>query len=106
MKNLLENPQCIDKSRGSSRGPSRIPTVNNPSFSSSKKIDFQVGYERSVIALVAALSGGNMMYLHGAVHSELTYHPAMSVLDNDIVGWIGRFIEGVKVTDETLAIDL
>ncbi len=27
-------------------------------------------------------------------------------MDDDIAGWIGRFIEGVEVTDETLAIDL
>ena len=28
------------------------------------------------------------------------------MLDDDIAGWIGRYIEGVNVTDETLAIDL
>ncbi len=29
-----------------------------------------------------------------------------AVLDDDVAGMIGRFIEGVEVSDETLAIDL
>ncbi|MFC1908083.1 trimethylamine methyltransferase family protein [Chloroflexota bacterium] len=84
-----------------------IPTGTwTNSYSSGKKIDFQAGYERSLMALTAASSGSNMVSFHGAIHGELTYHPVMSVLDDDVAGWIGRFIEGVKVTDETLAINL
>ena len=85
----------------------KIPT-NSASIglSSSKKIDFQCGYERIVNALLAALSGANIIQLHGGVHGELTYHPVQSILDDDIAGMIGRFIEGVEVSDETLAIDL
>jgi trimethylamine--corrinoid protein Co-methyltransferase len=30
----------------------------------------------------------------------------LSILDDDVAGWIGRFLEGVTVTDDTLAIDL
>jgi len=85
-----------------------IPRENSSTgaYSSSKKIDFQNAYERSMSALSSALSGANALDLHGCVHAELTYHPVMSVLDNDIAGWIGRLIEGVEVTDETMAIDL
>lgn len=57
-------------------------------------------------ALTLSLAGCHLFSLHGAVHGELTYHPAMSVLDDDVAGWVGRFIEGVEVTDETLAINL
>lgn len=84
-----------------------IPTNNMMvGYTSSKKIDFQNAYERAMTGLLSALSGANFMSLLGAVHGELTYHPVMSILDNDIAGWVGRFIEGVEVTDETLAIDL
>ncbi len=84
-----------------------IPTCNwAAGFSSSKKIDFQCAYERAMSTLVAALAGDHLIGLHGCIYAELTYHPVMSVLDDDIAGWIGRFIEGVEVTDETLAIDL
>jgi trimethylamine--corrinoid protein Co-methyltransferase len=75
-------------------------------YSSSKKIDFQGAYERALNGLVGAVSGTNVMEFQGCVYGELTYHPIRSVLDDDIAGWIGRFIEGVQVTDETLAIDL
>jgi trimethylamine--corrinoid protein Co-methyltransferase len=40
------------------------------------------------------------------VSAEITAHPVQAVLDDDVAGMIGRFIEGVEVSDETLAIDL
>ncbi|MFC1914943.1 trimethylamine methyltransferase family protein [Chloroflexota bacterium] len=84
-----------------------IPVGNwSAGFCNSKKIDFQNGYERSMSVLISALAGFNLCNLHGAIHGELTYHPVMSILYDDIAGWVGRFIEGVEVNDETLAIDL
>jgi len=58
------------------------------------------------MALTAALSGANIIQLHGGIYGEIAYHPVQSILDDDIAGMIGRFIEGVEVNDETLAIDL
>lgn len=75
-------------------------------LSSSKRIDFQNGYERAINCLIAALSGANIIMLYGGVSSELTFHPLQAILDDDIAGMIGRFIEGIEVNDETLAIDL
>lgn len=75
-------------------------------YSNSKKIDFQNGYERGMSALINATSGANIQEFQGAVSMELTHSPVMAVLDNDIAGWIGRLIEGIQVTNETLAIDL
>lgn len=85
----------------------RIPIANAAiGTTSSRRIDFQNGYEKAIAASTAALSGANLIHLHGGVHGELTYHPVQSVLDDDMAGMIGRFIEGVEVTDERLAIDL
>ena len=84
-----------------------IPRSNlEPGLSSSKAIDFQCAYERMALALIAALSGSNCVLLHGCVYGELESHPIQAILDDDIAGMIGRFIEGIKVNDETLAIDL
>lgn len=84
-----------------------IPSVAGaPGFPMSKKIDFQSGYEKSLAILTAALSGANLIEWHGCVTSALTWSPVQAVLDDDIAGWIRRFLEGVKVNDETLAIDL
>ncbi len=80
--------------------------AGSAAFSSSKKIDFQCAYDKVMIGLASALSGANLIDWHGGLYAELTFHPALAVLEDDTAGWIGRFIEGVKVTEETLAIDL
>jgi trimethylamine--corrinoid protein Co-methyltransferase len=85
----------------------QIPSCPGAGFTStSKKIDYQVGYEKSLGALINALSGAHLQIFQGGSSGELLYHPVLSILDNDVAGWIGRFIEGVSVTDETMAIDL
>ncbi|KPJ87478.1 MAG: hypothetical protein AMS17_08405 [Spirochaetes bacterium DG_61] len=85
----------------------RIPAFANcPGMSSSKKIDFQAGYERAMSTLTAGPSVANMIVLHGTVYGEYTYHPVGAVLDDDIASWVGSLIEGFDVNDETLAVDL
>jgi trimethylamine--corrinoid protein Co-methyltransferase len=83
-----------------------IPLQHWYGFGSSKEIDFQSGYERSMIALLSAMSGADVVELHGAIYGELTWHPIQAVIDEDVANWIGRFMGGVNVSDETLAIDL
>ncbi len=84
-----------------------VPSSNwHAGYTNSKKIDFQAGYERTMTTLLYALAGDNVCTLHGSVYGELAYHPVMSIIDDDVAGWIGRFLEGVEVNDETLAIDL
>ncbi|UCB46023.1 MAG: trimethylamine methyltransferase family protein [Spirochaetota bacterium] len=84
-----------------------IPIMNGGiGASNSKSIDFQCAYEKSVGILLSAQSGANWINTVGGLTGELTYHPVLSVLENDVLGYIGRFLEGVIVDDETLAIDL
>jgi len=83
-----------------------LPTATLATISSSKEPDFQCGYEKAISALVFAISGGNKVALHGCINGELTFHPVQAILDDDVAGMIGRFLEGVEVNDETLAIDL
>jgi trimethylamine--corrinoid protein Co-methyltransferase len=72
----------------------------------SKMIDYQNCYEKAIPALVAALSGAHIIQFHGGVYGELTHHPVQSIMDDDVAGVIGRFIEGIEVSDQTLALDL
>jgi trimethylamine--corrinoid protein Co-methyltransferase len=72
----------------------------------SKQPDAQFGYEKGIACVIGSLCGGTIINAIGGLHGELTYHPAISVLDNDMAGMIGRFLEGMKVNHETLAIDL
>ncbi len=85
----------------------RVPTANaTPGFINAKTPDFQSGYERALGTLMSALSGCNLIQLHGCVMGELSGHPVMAVLDDDIAGMVGRIIEGEVVDNETLAVDL
>ena len=83
-----------------------IPIHNGAGFVNSKLIDFQCGYERAIMTVIAALSGANVIHLGGALHGELTLHPLLMILDDDLASMVGRFVEGVEVNDETLAVDL
>ncbi len=83
-----------------------VPRCNTATIPSSKRTDFQGGYEKAISALLFALSGASLILLHGGVSSELSHHPVQAILDDDLAGMVGRFIEGVAVNDETLAIDL
>jgi len=73
---------------------------------SSKKPDFQTGYEKALNALVSALTGSNLISMHSALYGEITAHPLQAILDDDVAGMIGRFIEGVTVSNEAIALEL
>lgn len=84
-----------------------IPTfVIEAAIPNSKIMDFQSGYEKGMLALSQALAGASVIWLHGTVYGELTAHPIQAILDDDIAGMVGRFLEGVDAGKEALAIDL
>jgi len=83
-----------------------IPTSNTAAVTASKRIDFQCGYEKAVNALLFTLSGASLLQFHGGIYGEIAHHPVQAILDDDLAGMIGRFMRGVEVNDETLAIDL
>jgi trimethylamine--corrinoid protein Co-methyltransferase len=85
----------------------QVPSWSTAGWASnSKKIDYQAAYERVLPTLISALSGSHIHLWHGGSSVELLYHPVLSILDDDVAGWIGRFLQGVQVDDETLAVDL
>jgi len=83
-----------------------VPVCNGAAVPGSKRIDFQSGYERAMNAVLFAVSGANFILLHGGVAAELTHHPLQAILDDDISGLIGRFLEGIEVSDDSLALDV
>jgi len=84
-----------------------VPTANVASGpGSAKQIDYQLGYEKAMNALLFALSGGHIIVFHGGIYGEITHHPVQAILDEDVAGMIGRFLQGTDVNEETLAVDL
>ncbi len=85
----------------------KIPVNNTGSaFSNSKKIDYQVAAEKLPLALCSALSGANMIVLHGGVTGELAYNPVLAVIDDDVANSIGRIVEGFEVSEGTIGLDV
>jgi trimethylamine--corrinoid protein Co-methyltransferase len=84
-----------------------VPFGNgSPGYVNAKTIDYQAGYEKSMASLISALSGANHILLHLGVAGELSAHPVQAILDDDIAGMIGRFIQGEELSDETIALGL
>ena len=83
-----------------------IPTYNADGYPGSKRPDYQSAYEKSFRAIFTGLSGGSSRPLHGGVYGELSHSPLQAVLDDDIAGMVGRYLEGMDVNDETLALEL
>ena len=85
----------------------RIPTCNAmAAFPNSKLIDYQNAFEKTHLAMSAALSGASMIAFLGSVSQELAWSPLQAVIDNDSVNIIGRYIEGFEINSETAALEL
>jgi trimethylamine--corrinoid protein Co-methyltransferase len=75
-------------------------------WTSSKTIDYQAAYEMAMSAIAAALSGASAVLIQGGLTAELTAHPVKAILDDDIAGMVAKYLQGIDVSDEALAVDL
>jgi trimethylamine--corrinoid protein Co-methyltransferase len=73
----------------------------------SKMFDFQAGWEKSLGALSAILSGANSVVFHGSHADEQGFSSVLQVMDDDIaraiIGYAGR---PALIDDESLAVEL
>ena len=60
----------------------------------------------SIPAVLMALSGATAISFQGGLTAELSTHPVKAIMDNDIAGMIKRYLEGIEISEETLAVDL
>ena len=74
--------------------------------SESKVVDQQAGVEAALTLMTESLSGGNIIHDMGYLESGLTFSFAQLAVCQEIVSWIEAFFGEVKVTEETLALDL
>ncbi|MHA3964685.1 MAG: trimethylamine methyltransferase family protein, partial [Candidatus Thorarchaeota archaeon SMTZ1-45] len=70
--------------------------------------DQQAAYENTMNALLATISGADVVHdgVYGIVEAGVTASYDMFAISNDICGAIKRVAKGIKVTPETLAVDL
>ena len=84
----------------------RIPSRGTGSNTESKIFDMQAGYEKTITLLLPALAGVNMIFYPGTMDHALTVSLESLVMDHEICDMIARILNGIAVTDETLALDL
>lgn len=84
-----------------------VPIYSDAGQTDSKLPDIQAGYEKGANILQVAMAGGN--YIHhsaGMLESMLTVAYEQFVIDNDINGMALRVLQGIKVNDDTLSLDV
>lgn len=57
-------------------------------------------------ALTTALAGANLIYGPGMLELGITFDYAQMVMDNEMAYMIRRYVNGITVSDETLAVDV
>lgn len=84
----------------------RIPMFSTAGCSDSKCLDEQAAIEAALSIMAAGLSGANLIHDVGFLESALIGSHEMVVLSDEVVGMVKRFLSGVEVNAETLALDV
>jgi trimethylamine--corrinoid protein Co-methyltransferase len=74
--------------------------------SDSKVVDQQAAAEAALTLLTETLGGGNLIHDLGYLESGLTFSFPQLVICDEIVSWIKAFVQGIEISEETLALDL
>lgn len=83
-----------------------LPSWIGAGLSDSMLPDAQAGYEFGINAFNGALSGANIVYGAGALEAALTVDYAKLILDCEAMRYIRRILNGIEITEETIALDL
>ncbi len=83
-----------------------LPTHAYMGLSDSKTLDYQSGLESGIGAILAALSGVNVISGPGMLDFESCQSMEKLVIDNEICGMAYRLIDGINFEDKTPSLDL
>lgn len=68
--------------------------------------DAQVGYDKTITALLPALAGANIIYGTGMIEMGMTLSLAQLVMDNEMAFLIKRIVRGISLEDELMGVHL
>ncbi|MFC2145042.1 trimethylamine methyltransferase family protein [Actinomycetota bacterium] len=83
-----------------------LPVFSTCGCSSSKVFDGQATMEAMYSTMTAALSGANLIHDIGYLEDGLCGSFEQLVVTDEIIGMVKRFISGIKVDKNTLALDI
>ncbi len=84
-----------------------LPMYSTGGVTDSKVFDVQNGYEKCMNNLLPAMSGAQLIHnAAGQIDSSMTVAYEQYVLDDEILGAVGRVLRGIRVSPETLAAEV
>ena len=83
-----------------------LPMFGLGGASDSKLPDEQAAAEAALTLLTETLAGAHMVHDVGYLASGMLASYEQMVICDELIGWIARFMQGMVVDDETLALDL
>ncbi len=83
-----------------------LPMFSTAGASDSKLLDEQAAIEYSLTIFAAALSGANLIHDVGFLEAGMSASLEALVMGDEIIGYVRNIIKGIRVDDETLAVDL
>jgi trimethylamine--corrinoid protein Co-methyltransferase len=84
----------------------KLPTFSFSGCSDSKTFDQQAAVEGALWMMITALGGGNLIHDVGYIESGMTASYQQLVSMNEVAGLVKRFMRGVEVNAETVALDV
>lgn len=67
--------------------------------------DSQAAHEKTITTLLPALAGSNTIYGAGMLELGMTFSNEQLIIDCDIISMVKKAMEGIPVSEETLAVD-
>ena len=83
-----------------------LPSEIEVSCTHSKVLDAQAGYEKALALIAHTLSTPDIALGLGMLEGSRITSPQTLVIDNEIIDYALRFVEGFEVNDDTLAVDV
>ncbi len=83
-----------------------IPIFGTAGCTDSKLTDEQAAIEYAISIMMSAQSGANLIHDVGYIEHGNTASLDALVMANDLIGYAKRFVNGIEVNEETLALDV
>jgi trimethylamine--corrinoid protein Co-methyltransferase len=83
-----------------------LPVYVNAGLADSKLVDVQSGLEKGMNFLLGALAGADLIAHLGIAGPDQGASLAQLVVDNEMVAFVKRTLQGIRVDEESLAVDL
>jgi trimethylamine--corrinoid protein Co-methyltransferase len=84
----------------------KLPIFSFSGCSDSKTFDQQAAAEGALWMMITALGGGNLIHDVGYIEAGMTASYEMLVSMNEIAGLVKRFMRGIELSAETIALDV